>query len=195
MDFARAEWAVRELLAALGRDVDAPGLRKTPHRVVKAWAEMLGGYSLNADDVTRTSDGEHFDGEGYDQAIVMREIAFVSACEHHVLPFYGKAHVAYVPGESRRVLGASKLARLVDMHARRLQLQERLTRDVAADLLRVVDAAGVAVVVEATHLCMCARGVRRDGAQMVTSEMLGVFRDKPEARAEVMALLMGGRAR
>ena len=192
IDVVRAEAAVRELLAALGRDADSPGLRKTPHRVAKAWGEMLGGYALTAEDVVRTSDGEHFDGEGYDQAIVMRDIAFVSACEHHLLPFYGKAHVAYVPGESRRVVGASKLARLVDMHARRLQLQERLTRDVARDLLRVSGAVGVAVVVEATHLCMCARGVRRDGAQMVTSEMLGVFRDKPEARAEAIALLTGG---
>lgn len=193
MDLARAERAARELLVALGRDADAPNLRKTPERVARAWAEMLGGYDLTAEEVTRTSDGEHFDGEGYDQAILMRDIAFVSACEHHLLPFYGRAHVAYIPGETGRVLGASKLARLVDMHARRLQLQERLTRDVAHDLRSVVSAAGVAVVVEATHLCMCARGVRRDGAVMVTSEMLGVFRDKPEARAEVMALLGGVR--
>lgn len=186
---AEVEAAVRQMLRALGRDVDSDALRDTPRRVAKAWAEMLGGYALTAEEVVKTTGGQHFDGEGYDQAIVLRDVPFISTCEHHLLPFRGTASVSYIPGPTGRVIGVSKLARLVDLHARRLQLQERMTRDIAHDLRRVTGTESVAVVVQAQHLCMVARGVRKDSTSMVTSEMLGAYRDKPEARAEVLMLM------
>lgn len=185
----KVEAAVRDMLLALGIDAQDAAVRDTPRRVAKAWREMLSGYEQTAEEVTRTTGGEHFDGCGYDQAIVLRDISFISTCEHHLLPFRGTACVSYIPGAGGRVLGVSKLARLVEMHARRLQLQERLTRDVAYDLQRVSDAKAVAVVVEAQHLCMVARGVRKETTTMVTSEMLGVYRDDATARAEVLALM------
>jgi GTP cyclohydrolase I len=181
--------AVEALLRACGLNADIPALRATPERVAKAWGELLSGYGQCAEDVAQTTDGEHFDGGGYDQAIVLRDVSFISICEHHLLPFRGTACVSYIPGDTGRVLGVSKLARLVDLHARRLQMQERLTRDVANDLLRVSGAKAVAVVVEAQHLCMVARGVRKETTTMVTSEMLGVYRDNATARAEVLALM------
>jgi len=181
---AHVATAVGELLRALGYDTSAEALRGTPDRVARAWEEQLGGRELVADEVLRTE----FDAHGYDEVVVLRAIPFYSTCEHHLLPFYGSADVAYVPGDGR-VVGLSKLARLVDMHARRLQLQERFTSDIANDLDRVMRPLGVAVVARAQHLCMCSRGVCKPGAEMVTSVMLGCFRDKPEARAELMALL------
>lgn len=166
-----------------------PGMADTPARVVRAFEEMTLGYRQKAEDVLKTD----FDAEGYDEIVALRDVPFHSLCEHHLLPFHGTASVAYLPAGGR-VVGLSKLARLVEMHARRFQIQERMTRDIAADLERVLHAAGVAVVVKARHSCMEARGIRKAGAAMVTSALLGVFYDKPEARAEVMALLRNGEA-
>lgn len=187
MDEQAAKRAVHDLLVALGYDPGTDALKDTPKRVAKAWREMLAGRGLSAEDVLATT----FDADGYDEIVALRDIPFYSTCEHHLLPFHGVAHVAYVPSKGGRVTGLSKLARLVDMHARRLQLQERLTHDIAHDLERVLHAAGVGVVVEAAHMCMCSRGVGKPGAKMVTSTVLGCFRDKPEARAELMSLLGG----
>lgn len=176
--------AVTDLLQGLGYDTTSEALRDTPDRVARAWQEQLGGHLLVAEEVLRTE----FEANGYDEVVLLRAIPFYSTCEHHLLPFYGSADVAYVPADGR-VVGLSKLARLVDMHARRLQLQERFTIDIARDLERVLKPAGVAVVARAQHLCMCSRGVCKPGAEMVTSVMFGCFRDKPAARAELMALL------
>jgi len=165
------------------------GMVDTPSRVVRAFEEMTSGYRQSADAILKTE----FDSEGYDEIVALRDVPFHSLCEHHLLPFHGTASVAYLPARGR-VVGLSKLARLVEMHARRFQIQERMTRDIAADLERVLHAAGVAVVVKARHSCMEARGIRKAGATMVTSALLGVFYEKPEARAEVMALLRDGQA-
>lgn len=180
----RAEEAVAVLLTALGYDVTDETIRDTPKRVAKALWEMTSGRQLSAREVLGTT----FPGEGYDGIVLLKDIPFYSLCEHHLLPFNGKAHVAYVPS-GKRVVGLSKLARLVEMHARRLQLQERLTRGIANDLQDVLEPVGVAVIIEATHLCMCARGVEKAGAAMKTSTLVGCFRDKPEARAELFELL------
>lgn len=192
-DEERAVNAVRELLTALGYDTNEEAIRDTPSRVARSMREMTSGRELDAEKILGTT----FPAEGYDEIILLRDISFYSMCEHHLLPFHGKAHVAYIPapgnGEKMRVVGLSKLARLVDMHARRLQLQERLTADVANDLERVLTPRGVGVIVEAVHHCMCSRGVSKPGASMITSVMRGVFRDKPEARAELMVLVRGPR--
>jgi len=183
IDSLKVRAAVYDMLKALGRDVDCADLQDTPDRVERAWREQLAGYEMNAIEILGTT----FPLASYDEVVLLKDIPFYSTCEHHLLPFNGVAHVAYVPRD--KVVGLSKLARLVEMHGRRLQLQERLTRDVAADLQNVLEPRGVAVIVEAQHLCMCARGVMKAGSSMVTSVMLGCFRDKPEARAEVMTLL------
>lgn len=179
--------SVRNLLIALGYDPDHEALRDTPKRVAKAMRDATSGRQHRAEEVLGTT----FAADGYDEVILLRNIPFYSMCEHHLLPFHGHAHVAYVPGQSteRRVVGLSKLARLVDMHARRLQLQERMTADIANDLERVLGATGVGVIVSAKHLCMCSRGVAKDGASMVTSVMRGCFMTKPEARAELLGLI------
>ena len=158
------------------------GTKETPARVAKAWSEMLSGY---ADDPEKIL-AKNFSGPS-DEIVVLRGIEFFSTCEHHLLPFHGRISVAYLPG--RRVVGISKLARLVDCFARRLQMQERLTRHIAESLMRCAGARGAAVISEGVHLCMCARGVRKTGATMVTSSLLGVFRRSSAARAEVLALL------
>jgi len=185
IDGERVERAVRELLAALGYDPAQEAIVETPKRVARAWAEQLAGVGEKADDVLAAT----FAADDYDAIVLLRDIPFYSTCEHHLLPFHGTVDVAYVPMPGSRVVGLSKLARLVEMHARRLQLQERMTQGIADDLNRVLEPAGVAVVVRAQHLCMCARGVGKPGAVMVTSVMLGCFRDKPEARAELMMLV------
>ncbi|HLK14779.1 MAG TPA: GTP cyclohydrolase I FolE [Fimbriimonadaceae bacterium] len=177
--------AVRSLLVALDYDPSDAALVDTPERVARAWAEQLAGVNQKAEEIL----GATFDAARYDEIILLRDIPFHSTCEHHLLPFHGTADVAYVPKVTARVVGLSKLARLVDLHARRLQLQERMTQGIADDLARVIEPAGVAVVVRAQHLCMCARGVGKPGAVMVTSVMRGCFRDAPEARAELMSLL------
>lgn len=187
IDHTRAEHAVRELLIALGQDPEREGLRDTPARVARAWAEMLSGDEGKAENILART----FDADGFDQIVALSDIPFYSTCEHHMLPFHGKAHVAYLPQKGGRVVGLSKMARLVQMHARRLQLQERMTTDIANDLQRHLDPLGVAVVVQAGHLCMQARGVQKPGSVMTTSVVLGVFREG-SAKAEVLRMLLGG---
>lgn len=185
IDIDRVTGAVTELLSALGFDLASESIARTPERVARAWVEQLRGMQETAEQVL----GCTFPAERYDEVIVLREIPFYSTCEHHLLPFHGSADVAYIPNGGGRVVGLSKLARLVELHARRLQLQERLTCAIAEDLERVLHPRGVAVIVRAQHLCMQSRGVLKPGAAMITSVMRGVFRESAEARAEVMALV------
>lgn len=185
IDIQAATAAASDMLAALGFSEYAtdPGLKATPGRVAKAYTELLSGYALDAETVL----GTRFPAEGYDEVVVLKGIEFTSLCEHHMLPFIGVASVAYLPGAD--IVGLSKLARLVDMHARRLQVQERMTTDVADALVQVMSPKGVAVVIEAHHSCMGCRGVRKPSARMVTSAMRGVFRLDAAARAEVLDLM------
>ncbi len=186
VDHARAEAAVRELLIAVGEDPDREGLRDTPARVARAYAETFAGLDQSADEVLQTT----FDID-HDELILVRDIEVYSTCEHHLLPFHGVAHVGYIPAVSGVVTGLSKLARLVDIFARRPQVQERLTSQVADALVEHLDAQGVIVVVDAEHLCMTMRGVRKPGARTITSAVRGQLRD-PATRAEAMSLLLGG---
>jgi GTP cyclohydrolase I len=178
IDLGRAERAVAELLAALGQDIDDEHTRDTPRRVAAAYAEMLTPRSFNL----TTFPNE----EGYDELVLARDIPFHSLCQHHMLPFKGVAHVGYLPGE--RILGLSKLARVVELFARGLQVQERLTKQVADWLQNHLDPKGVGVVMEAEHLCMSMRGVQADGARTVTSALHGVLRSDQGSRAEFFSL-------
>ena len=178
VDLAAAERAVADLLAALGQDTASESLRGTPRRVAAAYAELLEPHAFDL--TTFPND------EGYDELVVVRDIPVSSLCEHHLLPFVGRAHVAYLPGA--RIIGLSKLARVVELHARRLQVQERLTVQVAAWLQEHLSPRGVGVVVEAEHMCMTIRGVRAPGARTVTSTLHGRLRDDPRTRAEFLAL-------
>jgi GTP cyclohydrolase IA len=173
---------VRAMLGQLGYDPDSEELRDTPARVARAWEELLSGKDQRAEEVL----GTVFD-EAFDEIVVSRRIPFFSMCEHHLLPFHGTTDIGYVPNGN--VVGLSKLARLVDMHARRLQIQERMTRDIAQDIERVLGPVGVGVVVRAKHLCQCSRGVKKEG-EMVTSFTTGIFRDpqKYAARTELFSL-------
>jgi GTP cyclohydrolase IA len=181
---ARQRDVVRDLLYSIGEDPYREGLAETPDRVVRSWGELFAGYGQDPKDVFKAfGDG----AERYDEMITLTDIPLVSTCEHHLLPIVGVAHVAYVP--HGRIIGLSKLARLVDVFARRLQVQERLTQQVAQSLMENLEPAGAAYVIRATHFCMVARGVQKAGAEFVTSSMLGVFRDKPEARAEFLSLV------
>ncbi|GAF83972.1 unnamed protein product, partial [marine sediment metagenome] len=178
---AQPEDAVVRLLEFVGEDPKRDGLEKTPDRVCRAFAEMTAGYKQNAKDIL----GTVFETD-YDQIIMLKDIQFSSLCEHHMLPFSGLISVGYLPGTGK-VVGISKLARLVQMHAKRLQIQERMTADIAKDVMKHLDARGVAVITRAKHNCMGCRGVKDPVASMVTSEMLGVFRDDAKARAEFFA--------
>ncbi len=184
-DSDRVERAVRELLLAIGEDPDRDGLQQTPGRVARAYGEMFAGQSLRAEDVLATS----FD-VGHDEMVLVRDIDMYSTCEHHLVPFHGVAHIGYIPAEDGRITGLSKLARLVDVYARRLQVQERLTTQIADSLVEILAARGVIVVIEAEHLCMTMRGVRKPGAKTVTSAVRGQLRD-PATRAEAMSLIVG----
>jgi GTP cyclohydrolase IA len=186
-DQARAEAAVRELLAAIGEDPDRDGLRDTPGRVARAYAEVTAGLRMRPEDVLTTT----FD-LGHDEMVLVKDIELWSLCEHHLVPFTGVAHVGYIPAESGKITGLSKLARLVDVYARRPQVQERLTTQVADALMEVLDPRGVIVVIEAEHLCMTMRGVRKAGARTITSAMRGQMR-QPATRAEALSLISGGR--
>ncbi|WP_345711825.1 GTP cyclohydrolase I FolE [Kineococcus glutinatus] len=184
-DAARAQAAVRELLLAIGEDPDREGLRDTPQRVARAYREMFAGLWQDPADVLVTDFGlEH------DELVLVRDIEVQSMCEHHLLPFHGVAHVGYIPGEHGRVTGLSKLARLVDVYARRPQLQEQLTTQVADALVGLLHPRGAIVVVECEHFCMSYRGVRKDGARTVTSAVRGALRN-PATRAEAMSLIVG----
>ncbi len=175
---------IRELLTFIGEDPDREGLRDTPRRVVKAFSELYGGYKIDPQSVLGTT----FEADGYDQMIILRDIEIFSTCEHHMIPFYGKVHIGYVP--NLRVVGLSKLARLAEVFSRRLQIQERLTHQIANTIQEILDPKGVMVVVQAKHMCMCARGVGKQHSEMVTSTIKGCF-ESTEARAEFMALLKG----
>jgi GTP cyclohydrolase I len=184
-DHERAEAAVRELLFAVGENPDREGLRGTPGRVARAYAEMFGGLRMHADDVLTTT----FD-LGHDELILVKNIEVWSTCEHHLVPFYGEAHVGYVPSTDGRITGLSKLARLVDVYARRPQVQERLTTQVADSVMSILKPRGVIAVFECEHLCMTMRGVRKPGSKTVTSAVRGQLRD-PATRAEAMSLILG----
>lgn len=186
-DHARAEAAVRELLTAIGEDPDREGLLETPARVARAFAELTQGLRQRPVDVLTTT----FD-LGHDELVLVRDIEFWSMCEHHLVPFWGKAHVGYIPAESGKITGLSKLARLVDVYAKRPQVQERLTTQVADALMEILDARGAVVVFEAEHLCMTMRGVRKTGARTITSAVRGVMRTNAVTRAEAMALIHRG---
>ncbi|MFW7413840.1 GTP cyclohydrolase I FolE [Demequina sp. SO4-18] len=185
IDQPRAEAAVRELLIAIGEDPDRDGLRDTPGRVARAYEEFFAGLSQTPEDVLSAV----FE-LGHEEMILVKDIELYSMCEHHLVPFHGVAHVAYIPGEDGRITGLSKLARLVEMYARRPQVQERLTTQVADALVEHLGARGVIVVVEAEHLCMSMRGIRKPGSRTVTSAVRGVMRDGA-TRAEAMSLIVG----
>lgn len=186
VDQPRIERAVREILSAIGEDPDREGLRETPARVARMYAEMFGGLH----EEPRAALGKFFT-EKYDEIVLVKDISFHSMCEHHMLPFMGKAHIGYAP--HGKVIGLSKLARVVDIVARRPQVQERMTEQIADLLMDELGAKGVAVVIEATHTCMTIRGVRKPGSLCVTSAMKGLFRSNLSSREEIMTLIYGGR--
>ncbi|MGB6163600.1 MAG: GTP cyclohydrolase I FolE [Pseudonocardiaceae bacterium] len=183
-DQARAEAAIRELLIACGEDPDREGLRETPARVARSYQEMFAGLFLDPDAVLERT----FD-EGHDGLVLVKDIPMYSQCEHHLVPFHGVAHVGYIPNEAGRVTGLSKLARLVDLYARRPQVQERLTSQVADALVRRLQPRGVIVVIEAEHLCMAMRGVRKPGSTTTTSAVRGLFKTSASSRSEVLHLM------
>jgi GTP cyclohydrolase I len=182
-----AEEAVRTLLRWTGDDPAREGLTETPARVVRAYEEFFRGYGEDPFSLLETTFEET---DGYDEIVLLRDIRFESTCEHHMAPILGHAHVAYLP--HRRVVGISKLARVVDAYAKRLQIQEKLTAQIANTIAEVLQPRGVAVIVEAQHQCMTTRGVHKPGTTLVTSRMLGAFRDNPETRKELMAMLRAG---
>ena len=186
VDQPRIERAVREILAAIGEDPDREGLRDTPGRVARMYAEMFRGLHEDPREVLKK-----FFTEKYDEVVLVKDISFHSMCEHHMLPFIGKAHIGYAP--HGKVIGLSKLARVVEVVARRPQVQERMTEQIADLLMDELGAKGVAVVIEATHTCMTIRGVRKPGSLCVTSAMKGLFRSNLSSREEIMTLIYGGR--
>jgi len=186
VDIPRIEKAVREILLAIGEDPDREGLLKTPNRVARAYGELMAGL--------RTEPREHLKTvvrERYDEVVLLRDISFHSLCEHHLLPFTGKAHVAYLP--DGKVVGLSKLARLVEGFARRPQVQERLTTQIADALMEELQPIGAVCVIEATHTCMTIRGANKPGSTMVTSALRGIFKDNPSSRAEILTLMYSER--
>ena len=184
-DFEAAERAVRDLLVAIGEDPERDGLRDTPARVARAYEETFRGMRMTADEVLSTT----FD-IGHDEMVLVKDIELYSTCEHHLVPFHGVAHIGYIPSSDGRITGLSKLARLVDVFAKRPQVQERLTTQVADSLMRILEPRGAIVVMEAEHLCMSMRGVRKPGAKTTTSAVRGTLRDAA-TRAEAMALILG----
>jgi GTP cyclohydrolase I len=184
IDEPRIEKAVREILSAIGEDLNRDGLKNTPARVAKMYGELLAGM--------REDPGIHLVSvfnENYDEIVLLRDIPFYSVCEHHLMPFIGSAHVAYLPSPSGKILGVSKLARIVDCFARRLQTQERLTYQIADCLMTSLKPLGAAVVLEASHSCMTIRGIKKPGSIMVTSAIRGSFRKDPRSRNEIMSLI------
>ena len=172
-----------EILRRLGEDPTREGLRGTPERIVRSWEEIYAGYRQRSEEILVTQ----FQAERYDEMVLLRDIEFYSTREHHMLPFHGKAHIAYLPDD--KILGLSKLARLLDMYARRPQVQERLTQQVATELHKILKPRGVAVMIEAKHQCMCCRGVGKQEATMVTSCLLGLFKENLASRTEFLALV------
>jgi GTP cyclohydrolase IA len=184
-DQSRAEDAIRELLYAIGEDPEREGLRETPSRVARAYREMFSGLYTDPDSVLNTM----FDEE-HDELVIVKEIPMYSTCEHHLVSFHGVAHVGYIPGKSGRVTGLSKIARMVDLYAKRPQVQERLTSQIADALVRQLDPSGAIVVIEAEHLCMAMRGVRKPGAVTTTSAVRGLFKTNAASRAEALDLIL-----
>jgi GTP cyclohydrolase I len=178
---------VAKILAEVGEDVEREGLERTPDRVEKALRYLTSGYEQDAKEILNDA----MFVEDYDEMVIVKDIDFSSLCEHHLLPFLGKCHVAYMPG--RKIVGLSKIPRLVEMFSRRLQVQERLTTQIAGTINEVLQPRGVAVVMEAVHLCMLMRGVEKQNSKAITSAMLGSFRDRPETRAEFMDLIKSSR--
>lgn len=180
---ALTESHVREFLDLIGEDVERQGLQDTPKRVMKAWYEWTNGYGRDPREVLKSfSDG----AENYDQLVVVRDIPFYSHCEHHLAPFFGRVHIGYIPGD--RIVGLSKFPRLVDIYAHRLQVQERLTQQIATAIEECLKPSGVGVVIEARHLCMESRGICRAGSITVTSALKGALKDEPDARSEFLGL-------
>ncbi len=188
IDLPRIERAVREILLAIGEDPERDGLVDTPARVARAYTEQFAGMRQSPEDVLTTV----FDAE-YDEMVLVRDIEVYSTCEHHLVPFFGNAHVGYIPNVKGQITGLSKLARLVDVYARRPQVQERMTSQIADAMMAVLEPRGVIVVIEAEHLCMSMRGVRKPGAKTVTSAVRGSFLESDSTRAEAMSLLMDRR--
>jgi GTP cyclohydrolase I len=184
VDLPRIQRAVREILAAVGEDPDREGLLETPARVARMYAELFSGLKQDARDHLKK-----FFTQEYDEVVLVRDISFNSVCEHHLLPFFGRVHIGYIP--NGKVIGLSKLARVVEVVSKRPQVQERMTEDIAHLLEEELDAKGVAVVIEASHSCMTIRGVRKPGSMCVTSAMKGVFRSNVSSRAEIMTLIYG----
>lgn len=185
VDHDRIAKAVKEILTAIGEDPERDGLRDTPARVARYFAEVSGGLLEEpADHLNKTFEVDH------DEVIVVRDITFYSICEHHLVPFFGKAHVGYLPKKGGRITGLSKLARLVDGYAKRPQVQERLTGQIADAIEEKLDPQGVAVVLEAEHMCMSMRGIKKPGSRTVTSSMRGIFRESASSRAEVLRLIL-----
>lgn len=183
VDRAAIERSMKDILEAVGEDPEREGLQRTPHRVAKAYEELLSGYRT---DPAKLVNNAIFDVE-YDDMVVVRDIEYYSLCEHHMLPFLGRAHIAYIP--NGKVIGLSKIPRIVDMFARRLQVQERMTRQIADFIKEVLDPKGVAVVMDGQHMCSMIRGVKKCHSGMTTSTMLGAFRENPVTRNEFMAHL------
>ncbi|KAB8175713.1 GTP cyclohydrolase I FolE [Microbispora sp. NEAU-D428] len=186
-DHDRIEKAVREILFAIGEDPDRDGLRDTPARVARAFAEQFAGLGQRPEDALTTM----FDAD-HDEMVLVKDIEVMSTCEHHLLPFHGVAHIGYTPNDKGRITGLSKLARLVDVYARRPQVQERMTSQIADGLMQVLEPRGVIVVIEAEHMCMTMRGVRKPGAKTITSAVRGDFRSSEATRAEAMSLILRG---
>lgn len=188
VDLGRVEKAVREILLAVGEDPDRDGMQRTPARVARWYAEAFSGLTQRPEDVlTVVFEAEH------DEMVLVRDIEVASMCEHHLVPFHGVAHVGYIPDDTGRVTGLSKLARLVDVYARRPQVQERMTSQIADALMRVLTPRGVIVVIECEHMCMSLRGVRKPGARTVTSAVRGQFRRSDKTRSEALAFIYGSR--
>ncbi|MCK6595530.1 MAG: GTP cyclohydrolase I FolE [Bacteriovoracaceae bacterium] len=186
-DKEKAKAAIIELLKYLGEDTDREGLKDTPNRVVKSWDRLFGGYLQDPEDVLTTF--EEDDVIPHDQIILLKDIEFYSTCEHHMLPFVGKAHVAYIPSD--KVVGISKLARIVEIFSRRLQIQERVGNQVSHALMAHLNAKGAACIIESKHFCMTCRGVEKQNSVMVTSSLRGVFLEKNETRQELLTLIKG----
>jgi GTP cyclohydrolase I len=185
-DQAKVEAAVLDLLVALGEDPGRDGLKRTPERVARAYAEQFAGLYLDPADVLQTTFDAH-----HEEMVLVKDIEMYSTCEHHLVPFHGVAHVGYIPNSAGRITGLSKLARLVDLYAKRPQVQERLTSQVADAMMERLEPRGAIVVIEAEHLCMSMRGIRKPGARTVTSAVRGMFQTSSTTRAEAMSLILG----
>ena len=178
----KIEESISDIMEYIGEDTTREGLLETPKRVRKSWDKLYGGYNMDPKDLLKT-----FDKETYSQMVVLKDIEFYSTCEHHMLPFFGKAHIAYIPGN--KVIGVSKLARLLEIYARRMQIQERIGEQVTSFLMEELKAKGAACVLEAQHFCMTSRGVEKQNAKMVTSSLKGVFLEEAETRQEFFSMI------